>query len=204
MQPRTTIPVSLFGLSETWLYNDISNDEIAIPGYHVFRKDRQNKDYKQRDGGPLLYIEEDYDICKVNTDQISTTEILHVSISRQHVKSIHIILIHKPRTITSKSLISTLQNALKYININKCYFIGDFNIDMAKTSSSSAELRRFIQGNHFNQLIKMPTRVTEHTETLIDCIFTNRTDLNNENGIIEFGISDHNAIYTCRKHKNPT
>ena len=46
-------------------------------------------------------------------------------------------------------------------------------------------------------LITKPTRITDHSATLIDHIYTNRTDTNMTSGIITTDISDHIGIFTC-------
>ncbi|OXA53579.1 RNA-directed DNA polymerase from mobile element jockey [Folsomia candida] len=52
---------------------------------------------------------------------------------------------------------------------------------------------------NFNQLIKLPTRITENTQTLIDLIVTNKLILNRHSGVLPDVISDHEVIYTIRK-----
>ena len=39
------------------------------------------------------------------------------------------------------------------------------------------------------------TRITGHTETLIDLILTNSQEKFSESGVIEMGLSDHELIY---------
>jgi hypothetical protein len=34
----------VFNISETWLNNSVTNLELEIPGYEIFRVDRSNKD----------------------------------------------------------------------------------------------------------------------------------------------------------------
>ena len=50
--------------------------------------------------------------------------------------------------------------------------------------------------------ISLPTRITDHSATLIDNIFGNRID-NNESGIILNNISDHQMIYTYSTEQLP-
>ena len=42
-----------------------------------------------------------------------------------------------------------------------------------------------------------PTRITNHSKTLIDLIVTNRKDLVKQNGTCPLGISDHDMIYAA-------
>jgi hypothetical protein len=59
-----------------------------------------------------------------------------------------------------------------------CYLMGDFNIDLLK-SESCDYANRFIEQlftSYFVPLITKPTRITEHTATIIDNIFTNNIE----------------------------
>ena len=42
----------VFTISETWLNNSVTNLELEIPGYEIFRVDRNNKD----GGGVCVYV----------------------------------------------------------------------------------------------------------------------------------------------------
>ena len=44
----------IFGLSETFLTDSISDDQIAIDGYDILRKDRSDAQ-KKAGGGVVLY-----------------------------------------------------------------------------------------------------------------------------------------------------
>ena len=50
--------------------------------------------------------------------------------------------------------------------------------------------------------ISLPTRITDHSATLIDNVFGNRID-NIESGIILNNISDHQMIYTYSTEQLP-
>ena len=79
-----------------------------------------------------------------------------------------------------------------------CYLLGDFNIDLFK-SESCDYTSHFIEQlftSSFFPLITKATRITDHTETLIDNIFTNNLEKPNDsiNGIVFSNISDHLPI----------
>ena len=52
--------VAVLGVTESWTHAEISDAEINMIGYKVFRKDR-NCEFgrKERGGGVLLYVRED-------------------------------------------------------------------------------------------------------------------------------------------------
>ena len=84
----------------------------------------------------------------------------------------------------------------------KCYLMGDFNIDLLK--SESCDYTKWFLEQLFTSsyipLVLRPTRITEHTATLIDNIFTNdmETIESSLNGIIFSDISDHLPIIHIR------
>ena len=49
----------IFGVSETWLDDCVPNDEVQIPGFNIYRKDRN-----RRGGGVLLYVSEDVKVVR--------------------------------------------------------------------------------------------------------------------------------------------
>ena len=71
--------------------------------------------------------------------------------------------------------------------------MGDFNIDLLKASSNSAILAFYdiICSSYFIPHILHPSRVTHHSQTLIDNIFSNTLDYQTTSGNFEHQISDH-------------
>jgi hypothetical protein len=86
--------------------------------------------------------------------------------------------------------------------------MGDFNIDLLK-SESCDYADRFIEQlftSSYTPLITNQTRITQHTATIIDNIFTNNIEKleNSINGIIFSDISDHLPIihkFDSNNHK---
>ena len=79
-----------------------------------------------------------------------------------------------------------------------CYLLGDYNIDLFKYQ------QHFHTNNYldtmfwhcFLALINRPTRITSHSASLIDNIFTNNLSHNLRSGILFTDISDHLPIFT--------
>jgi hypothetical protein len=53
----------------------------------------------------------------------------------------------------------------------------------------------------FFPLITLPTRITAHTATVIDNIFTNNSDNHSLNGLFPSDISDHLPIFCVSKNQ---
>ena len=76
------------------------------------------------------------------------------------------------------------------------HLCGDYNIDLLKIFQKNQHNIFFVNliTAGFQSKISLPTRLTDHSVTLIDNIFCNRID-NNESGIIINHISDHQMVY---------
>ena len=55
----------IIGITESWANNDITDAELRLEGYVMFRKDRMGR----RGGGVLLYIEETIPAYDVQTQK---------------------------------------------------------------------------------------------------------------------------------------
>ena len=80
--------------------------------------------------------------------------------------------------------------------------MGDFNIDLLKSEScdfASRFLEQLLTSSYIPLILK-PTRITQHTATLIDNIFTNDIEVidSSSNGIIFSDISDHLPVVHVR------
>ena len=70
---------------------------------------------------------------------------------------------------------------------------GDLNIDLIKHTSDrpSQNLVESMASSGFLQLISRPTRLTDHSATLIDHVYTNNLENTKSCNIITIDISDH-------------
>ena len=84
------------------------------------------------------------------------------------------------------------------------YVCGDYNIDLRKVKT----IKHY--GEHFDKIISqgffpnitLPTRIFEHSSTLIDNIFTSYIDEKESSGILLNQISDHQMIFTLIENKS--
>lgn len=102
----------------------------------------------------------------------------------------------------SHNLVDFLDKFNKIIAIiskdNKdCYVMGDFNLDLLHYNhhEPTQEFIDCLFSHMLFPLITKPTRLTAHTTTLIDNIFTNCFAHNILNGIVVNSISDHLPIF---------
>ena len=98
------------------------------------------------------------------------------------------------------SIIETTNNLLQ----TEMLILGDFNVKYTLTHSAIREqLKTTMCSQGLRQVIKKATRVTNNSSSLIDLIFTNiQPTLVNAVGVMNVCISDHMAIFLCRKHRD--
>ena len=105
----------------------------------------------------------------------------------------------------------------------ECYLIGDFNISLlhngknifgkkgytSKLKSLPSLTKEYLDfGNYsLEQLISVPTRITESTATFIDHVLTNSPHKIIQSVVIKMSLSDHDLIYcmqeTMKSYLNP-
>ena len=188
--------MKVLSINQTLFDTTISNCELNIPGFSLFRCDRH-----QKGGGVALYI----------SDLLSPT-LLHINRLHNHVEAvsatIHIgntpfIITSLYRQPTSKEISfselneiieQSLSHKLNYI------FLGDLNIDfMATFNNRGHDIELTYQ---LKQLIKDNTRVTNTSKTTIDLIYTNVPHYHSKY-VTPLCISDHYMTFTILDLKIP-
>ena len=80
--------------------------------------------------------------------------------------------------------------------------MADNNIDVLNTEGPLYNgFCDFLKMHGLTQLISVPTRITEHSQTAIDHIIVSDTGKILQSGVIVYGISDHFLTYCTRKVK---
>ena len=84
-----------------------------------------------------------------------------------------------------------------------CYIMGDFNLNLMNHQSHqlTAEFLDVMFGYMFFPLITLPTRITSHTGTIIDNIFTKHSDNYSINDLLLSDISDHLPIFCVTRSR---
>ena len=202
------VPFQIIGLTETWL-NDTNDDLYKLDTYDFVNVNRTSK----CGGGVGIYIKKgiQYKIRRdLNINDENIIESAFIEIINLQKKNIIIGVIYGPPNSNFNLFENEINKILsKTDKENKiCYLMGDFNIDLLKSESCDFA-RRFLEQlltSSYIPLILKPTRITQHTATLIDNIFTNDTEVIDfsSNGIIFSDISDHLPVVHVRYVAAPT
>ena len=186
-------PFSVIGISETWL-NDTTQDLVNLPGYIFLSNHRTTKP----GGGVGLYLQNDFEykvLPESNFSDPDVIESLFVEINVPNGKNIIVGTVYRPPNQHLPLFLEKFNQIL--INVSKydkhCYIMGDYNIDMFRLNEH-APTQEFVDSlfsHMFYPLINRPTRITAHSATLCDNIFTNHLTQTLLSGILINDASDH-------------
>ena len=184
---------SVIGLSEikTKIGQNL-NTNVDISGYHFI----SSPSYSNA-GGVGLYIN-NHLIYKIRSDLTSTTddyETLWIEIINNNERNILCGVVYRHPGIISENFMNHMNAVIEKIHHeNKyCTIMGDFNIDLLKCEMHD-ETQNFLNALEsflFQPQILQPTRITDHSATLIDNIFFNSLDHFTISGNLISDLSDH-------------
>ena len=186
----------ILAISETKL-NSRSIINIDIPQYNFFHTDSETAA-----GGAALYI------CN-NLKAIPRTDIKFNMplvescwaeiIASSNKPNIIIGCIYRHPSANMPGFTQELKNIIKSLSNRKqhVYIVGDVNINFLKYNehANTEDYLNMLYSNNFLPLITKPTRLTDHSSTLIDHIYTNAPIQNTTSGIALADVSDHLPVF---------
>ena len=125
-------------------------------------------------------------------EKFNGIEDLWLTIQCRKLPSIIIACIYRHPKTTADSFEYLLDCFRNICLKNKPVFIlGDINDDQLNPNN---KLCRIIKSTKLTQLIDKPTRITDHSSTLLDVIITNKPDLIINSSVTPSPIADHELI----------
>ncbi len=192
-----TYKFDIITFSETWLAaEDIKFLTNALPGYKLFAACR-NGDA----GGVAAFINNAFNVSELHVAAGTSFEHLELLVNIPNCTNIIASVIYRPPNTSLVEFNSDFLNYLDQIealNVNKnvqYIFAGDYNINLLHYDNN--QINQFLNTIYTHLMyptITLPTRITNHSATLIDNIYTNcHTPLS---GIFLSVISDHLPIFS--------
>lgn len=169
-------------LAETWLSDDISNDELFPSSYSVLRQDRQfDTNDKKRGGGVLMGYKSALSVSRLNVEYITTAipavDILGCSIHTGFNTSFVYVIYIPPdlNNIDFEHFLTLLEEAC---NSHQGYVlvVGDFNVPHFSVSTSDARkqlLENFISFTNLNQY----NSIVNNRGRLLDLVLSNKDNI---------------------------
>ena len=185
----TKRPVIL-GVSETWLNSTVLDAEISISKYNTYRKDRDG-----RGVDVMVYVP---DRCRCRQRPDLEEEEVEIVWLEPHMRKRVFLLgnIYRPPRADSV-IIEALGSMLERVTAERkeVVLMGDLNCNLMSSSPHVDELLLLTGDHNLLQLISEPTRITNHSRSLIDVFFNSNPDMFSATGTISLTNSDHLMIY---------
>lgn len=198
--------IDVLGICETFLSMDSCLSSYIFPGYQMISKVRN----RMRQGGLSFLLkngikfEERDDLCLWIEGKV---EIFSVEIVFVENKKIVICLVYKPPSTPSVEFLDLFDDYLcKLLSVkNECIIMGDFNFDLLCLNSYNFEFFNLMLSHGYFPMNRLPSRITEHSATLIDNVFlpSNLVPDSYCDIMIHPG-SDHLPVSCTIKQRSPT
>ena len=196
---------NIIAISETKL-SDSNPLDISIPGYSFLGAN--SKTFAR---GVGLYVSENINFKRRNDLDLGLFEGLEncwIEIERKKQKNVVIGCIYRHPSQNRECFYQAIKSKLEMLNNEGCevYITGDINIDFFRynTDNQISEYLDMLLSLGYLPIITKPTRITDHSATLIDHIYTNVPQKVVESGICLAGITDHLPIFCTVDNKFPT
>ena len=193
----------IFTVSETWLNSSVTDLEIEIPGYVIYRIDRQAK----IGGGVCAYVSRNYRTEYLSDISLITASGFHqlwLKIHVRNMKSFIVCTTYRPPDASLSCFDSDLtENFIYASSFNvPIYLLGDLNCRLENSNDPGANvLVNFCRSYNLSILINTPTRVTETSKSILDVILASDTRQVQTATVMESSISDHDLVYVTLKLK---
>jgi len=190
----------IIGITESWCSSDITDAELSLSGYQMFRSDRMT-----RGGGVLLYVSEAIEvICMEDLPTFGFNDCIWCKLWFRDMKLVVGVCYRSPVSSSSndEALLSLFRSVGDLAQSDTCIVImGDFNLPEVDFNSSSVQGSCSFAGrvcdcvldNFWKQHVTHCTRFRDgQTPSCLDWILTDNPDIVDELTYEEpIGKSDH-------------
>lgn len=109
-----------------------------------------------------------------------------------------IFLVYRPPFGSVTTFLIYLESVLEYCCQSglPAIFCGDFNIDLLSPTGNKQNLSDIFCSFGYQNVINIPTRITDASETLLDLCFTNYQPRECDAGVLIADLSDHLPFFS--------
>ena len=168
--------VDIFGVCETFLNKTIDTTTLNIDGFKIERKDREDCNLIETNngGGIVIYIGNHINYVRRTDLETQDIESMWIEIRIKNSNSFLVCSVYRPpsaKTDWLEQFSKQIESATS--TFSEIYLMGDFNINIDTSHGEYTNLnwKNIIELNDLKQLIKVPTRVTAHSEKNIDHVY---------------------------------
>ena len=142
--------ISILGVTESHLSNNISDTEITIDGYKLYRKDPQSN---HRGGGVLVYLADSLSALRRKDLEKPELEAIWIELIQPHSKGILLGTFYRPpdgSDFLDAEFMSSFENVLEVANAEKkeVIIMGDLNCNFspgARCQGKTKKLKSILQ-----------------------------------------------------------
>ena len=192
--------IDVISISETWLGDNDNILDFQLENYHPpICCNRQIKNVKNCNivgGGVITYIHKNITVYKANKSLSLNDKQNHFQVIDFEHNNKKCTFIHCYRSPQSDGddFNKKLEPIVSKTKHRKCYIAGDFNFNLLNLAvhNKTEDYYNLLVSNSFKPIITIPTRITEHSQTIIDHIWTNDLSIEKVSGYVHItDLSDH-------------
>ena len=189
-----TCQFKILAISETWLTDEISDGEINIPDFRVFRRDRDGR----RGGGVCLYVHHTINFKLLTNISHPTLEMIWINMQIAiGYHNLNVGCLYRPPD-ERVQFWTTLEEVLEPLEGSDIVLLGDLNVDtLDKTHPQFSYLNRLNYSLQTKDIVCSPTRCTATSSKCLDVILTNVHYFKKGAVMEDLDISDHALVYCC-------
>ena len=193
--------IDVFGICETFLNETVDDKLLTMNGYRFERKDRRkcNPVSLNKGGGILIYISNNLNYSRRNDLESHEIESVWLEIELKNSKPFLICSFYRPPSSPIEWYEKFSMQIEKSLSLtDEINLMGDINVDLKNGILTNTAWKHIVELHDLQQLIEEHTRVTAHSETLIDHLYVSTSDKVTDISVPSIAISDHYPICFTR------
>ncbi|XP_071959824.1 uncharacterized protein [Antedon mediterranea] len=186
--------VAVIAVTETHLDSSITDNEIHIPDFQLYRQDRA-----RAGGGICLYFKSTLAVTMRSDCDNANIQALWFEVHLPRTRPIIVGVCYRPPKQRHGEFIDGMDDIMEQLPRNsEIYIFGDTNMCSLKKDSNYIKFQQTLHISGMSQIMSEPTRICDSCESCLDHIITNSSDKLNKFGVLSIGFSDHFPIYATR------
>nr|VZI45236.1 unnamed protein product [Spirometra erinaceieuropaei] len=127
----------VLAVTETWLSGTISDNEVALPGYQIYRRDREHR----QGGGIVVYVNDGLAVSDNTTKFVCSTEAIWLTIKDTGSPCLDVLTVYRPPRTDRIADTQLLEQLEKFSSRPNIMIMGDFNAPGTNWNTLQAKRR---------------------------------------------------------------
>lgn len=188
----TKARIDVICITESCLRDDnYVDNEIAIEGYQANVQHRQEI---SGHGGVVLYISNTFASNIIYRSTADGIDAIVAKLDFPHSVSVYVGGVYRNPKATVDASCEHLESLLSFLDAEEAILVGDFNFQHRDT-----RLVQLFRNHLMKQMVKVPTRVTSTSSTIIDHVYANNHLRIVKCDALQHQLADHRTTYAVRK-----